>query len=423
MKGQSQTCTVCVHINAHYSLLGKQRYARVCPVRGCSSRPQRKLSQHMKYKHPYLTPEQRQAYLRKARRIDPPQRKKGNVPAGNPTLKQLFASPIERSRKLEHDKQEETAFSDEDTPEFDEDVPEFDEDVSGMEGTRNWQRYDIGHPMFYRFQDYLKGIDGGQRSEKTAKEIATDVSKFLWYACGRDSPNPNWARLTDRDQLIGFTDKLKRAKVGPEGQLSKLDALSAALKFLKVHVLADASHSLYSKASLTEQVLAGWKTTLRKLKRKLRKSRLEKLSSEPMSLGETTALINSKSIWVHFNQTCVEAERGEGVSGTRLDQATIALAASILYKNWQRPGAVVNATLEEFEESKVVMRPGQKTLYIMNVENHKTAMEGVAKVMLQPLDHARVTQYVGCVRPLQDVHKSSSNLFLLTGGRVIQPFH
>ena len=61
-----------------------------------------------------------------------------------------------------------------------------------------------------------------------------------------------------------FTGKLKRSKVAPEGQLSKPDALSAALKFLKVNILADASHPLYLKASHTEQVLAGWKNTLRK---------------------------------------------------------------------------------------------------------------------------------------------------------------
>ena len=106
-----------------------------------------------------------------------------------------------------------------------------------------------------------------------------------------------------------FMGKLKRSKVAPEGQLSKRDALSAALKFLKVNILVDASHPLYSKASHTEQVLAGWKNTLRKLKRKFHKSKLQKLSSEPMSLDETTLLLNSKVIWVHFNQTCLEAER------------------------------------------------------------------------------------------------------------------
>ena len=58
------------------------------------------------------------------------------------------------------------------------------EDVP-QEGTRLFPRFDMCHPMFYRFEDYLMGIDGGERSEKTAKEIAVDVSKYLKYACGR----------------------------------------------------------------------------------------------------------------------------------------------------------------------------------------------------------------------------------------------
>jgi hypothetical protein len=38
----------------------------------------------------------------------------------------------------------------------------------------------------------------------------------------------------------------------------------------------------------------------------------------------------------------------------------------------------------------------------MHVENHKTALEGFAKVILDPIDHARVIQYVDTVRPLQN---------------------
>ena len=55
---------------------------------------------------------------------------------------------------------------------------------------------------------------GGERSEKTAKEIAVDVSKYLKYACGRRCPVADWGRLTDHDMLIGYFEKLKRVKVG-----------------------------------------------------------------------------------------------------------------------------------------------------------------------------------------------------------------
>ena len=86
--------------------------------------------------------------------------------------------------------------------------------------------------------------------------------------------------------------------------------------------------------------------------------------------------------------------------------------------NWQRSGAVVNATLNEFKGAKVT-REGKVTLFIRSVLNHKTAMEGVTKVILEPLDQARVVQYVETVRQAQDITGKSPTLFLLTGGRTI----
>ena len=108
---------------------------------------------------------------------------------------------------------------------------------------------------------------GGERSEKTAKEIAVDVSKYLKYACGRRCPVADWGRLTDHDMLIGYFEKLKRVKEGPEGRLSKMDALCAAMRFMKVHVVVQESNPLYSELSRAEVVLQGWKKTMRKQKR------------------------------------------------------------------------------------------------------------------------------------------------------------
>ena len=68
-------------------------------------------------------------------------------------------------------------------------------------------------------------------------------------------------RLTDRDQLVGFLDKLKRSSVGPEGQLAKLDGFSSALKFFQVILLKDRPE-MFEKARHTLLLIQGWKTTL-----------------------------------------------------------------------------------------------------------------------------------------------------------------
>ena len=55
----------------------------------------------------------------------------------------------------------------------------------------------------------------------------------------------------------------------------------------------------------------------------------------------------------------------------------------------------------------------------MSVENHKTAVEGVANVVLDGVDHGRVIQYLETVRRRQVGDKEVENLFVLSGGRPI----
>ena len=63
-------------------------------------------------------------------------------------------------------------------------------------GTRHFPRFDVQHPVFYRFEEYLTIVDGGDKSEKSAREISVDVSKYLRYACGPSCPSPDWADIT-----------------------------------------------------------------------------------------------------------------------------------------------------------------------------------------------------------------------------------
>ena len=58
-----------------------------------------------------------------------------------------------------------------------------------------------------------------------------DIAKFLW---GPTAPNPGWDHLTDRNQLVGFVEKLKRSSIGPDSQLAKVDGVCCSLRFLRV---------------------------------------------------------------------------------------------------------------------------------------------------------------------------------------------
>ena len=205
------------------------RYRRACPVPGCSSKPQVKLSQHLVYKHPGLSHIEKQRYLKLARRVDKP-RQKQHADAKQPTLTQVLLSSQSRPLNLE-----ERATGEEDDASIEGEAAELEvhpvssdhqddrfqdptaygddplHNPTESGGTRNFPRFDVRHPIFYCFQDYLKSLDGGGKSDKTAHEMSVDVAKYLRYACGPDCPSPDWSRLVDRDQMMGYMEKLKRA--------------------------------------------------------------------------------------------------------------------------------------------------------------------------------------------------------------------
>lgn len=62
---------------------------------------------------------------------------------------------------------------------------------------------------------------------------------------------------------------------------------------------------------------------------------------------------------------------------------TLWLAGFLLYGNHQRPGAVANATLQEYEEARVV-EEGRKRYKVIMVKRHKTGTTGRAKITVAP---------------------------------------
>ncbi len=61
--------------------------------------------------------------------------------------------------------------------------------------------------------------------------------------------------------------------------------------------------------------------------------------------------------------------------------------------NFQRPGAITNATMEEFRDSVQVSGS-----YVMRVKRHKTMREGPAQVVIRGNDHEAIQKYIQRVR-------------------------
>ena len=131
------------------------------------------------------------------------------------------------------------------------------------------------------------------------------------------SPRLGIDLLTDRDQSIRFMEKLKRAGVGPEGQLGKLDAVSNTLKYYKTQLLKDATSTKQVKADLILTTVQGWKATLRKDKRKVRAKYIEETPNEGLSFDEVNQLVECSQMWEEFDDICCEGRRGGGCQRKR----------------------------------------------------------------------------------------------------------
>ena len=82
------------------------------------------------------------------------------------------------------------------------------------------------------------------------------------------------------------------------------------------------------------------------------------------------------------------------------------------YKNWQRPGAAVNTTLEEAKAARVKVE-GETSYLVVHASHHKTAATyGPAQLILEGQDIVIFDLYLNYVR--SQIRSTLPN-FLLTG--------
>ena len=81
-------------------------------------------------------------------------------------------------------------------------------------------------------------------------------------------------------------------------------------------------------------------------------------------------------MWTKFNTTVRNVREGKDVSDSNLKLAMGAVALSILYKSWQRPGVVANLSVSEFEAAVKV-----EDTFCISVREHKTGLLGPARLL------------------------------------------
>ena len=144
--------------------------------------------------------------------------------------------------------------------------------------TRSYEFYDIDNTKeLAAFYKNLTSFDGGSKSSVEARQICTDVSKYLAFA---DSTQLKWDNLLDTDRLKQYVEKLQKTAIGPDGLVTKLDRVQTALRYLMRDVpkykTSDAAMKTIERVGLWK---AGFRTAKMLVPSSLQKCWLHRYSS------------------------------------------------------------------------------------------------------------------------------------------------
>lgn len=190
------------------------------------------------------------------------------------------------------------------------------------------------------------------------------------------------------------------------------------LKWLKGRLIPGTSSEAVEHLRHAETKIAFWKSRLRKEKRKLAANRLDSLSKLPLNLGDVSAIVDNKTMWTKFNSSVQSAREGKSLNEAQLKLAMGAVAVSILYRSWQRPGVVSNLTISEFDGAVK-----EDDTFCISVKNHKTGSLGPARLLADHQTMSRMRQYLKHIRPqLASPGNDIENFFILPNSKLIKKF-
>ena len=257
--------------------------------------------------------------------------------------------------------------------------------------TRSYVFYDIDNTKeLAAFYKNLTSFDGGSKSSVEARQICTDVSKYLAFA---DSTQLKWDNLLDTDRLKQYVEKLQKTAIGPDGLVTKLDRVQTALRYLMRDVpkykTSDAAMKTIERVGLWK---AGFRTAKITHTRDKAAREVDTTDDDMQALKE---LIHSK-----IAKTKVETIVNRGKSSDEdINFIATYLFICFGYKNFQRAGPAINMTLKEVAEATYVGEDEDTMLKII-VSNHKTAKTyGPAVLYLSLDDSAIFNHYIEEIRP------------------------
>ena len=171
-----------------------------------------------------------------------------------------------------------------------------------------------------------------------------DVSKFLYFACPSEK-HINWFKIMEPHVIKDYIKLLTKDGIGTCGVLKKLDCLRMAIEFLILQ--ADLDSSARTELEKTKARLKKWTSVLRKETVGDRIRKEQENADNPVSMDSVTKLMDNSTTET-FEEMARKASRVP--SDNSITMVASYLLAVMIFGNSQRPGSVMQMTVDEYRK-------------------------------------------------------------------------
>lgn len=175
------------------------------------------------------------------------------------------------------------------------------------------------------------------------------------------------------------------------------------------YLILSLDHPETTKAEKCPTLIGNWISALGKEARRVSRANLEDMAEKgSSSMSGIDQFCRCGEMHQMLNKAVRDAMKGVKVPTRDTRKIVIWLMGCLLHSNAQRPGAIANATLEEYQAS-TMFTMGRDTYFSFFVAHHKTSTTGRAKVTMDKMLKEHLEKYATHLRPQLEV--SSKLLF------------
>lgn len=258
-----------------------------------------------------------------------------------------------------------------------------------------------------KFEKWLTSVEGGKKSEATAKLYKGEATHVMAYLGGKMGDISKYRRIAKPGGLLENVEHLSATS-----QRSLLYGFSSFLSYCQ---LSGTSAPLCDQEmSVARKNISNYATALRGDVQLQKERRKEKMADAVPTLLSTIAKYNKSD---HFKRTTSLLLSTGRLAITRSNFTHIkaCLITQFVIGNGQRAGVIINARVEQFRAAQNVGK-----YFIMRVAQHKTRKHGSARLTMSTQLHDHMKIYLNIRKRFVGGHLHAGYLFPTPSGTAMK---